>query len=71
MLFVKGKNLLGWGVVREMPWHFVGIFESQLQAAAKAIDLGPGYAAHYGESTNAQTFVWGLGVEAEVRPKAL
>jgi hypothetical protein len=59
MSIVGGKTIVGWGVVREEPWHFVGLFDTQLEAAAKAIDMGVGYVAHYGESTNSEHFVWG------------
>lgn len=58
MPIVNGKTLIGWGVVREEPWHFVGLFESQIEAAAKAIDMGAGYTAHFGESSDGQSFVW-------------
>jgi len=63
MSILGSKSLTGWGVVREAPWHFVGLFETQIQATAKAIDMGPSYAAHFGETTSAETFVWGLGDE--------
>jgi hypothetical protein len=58
MPIVEGKTLIGWGVMRKDPWDFVGLFESQIEAAAKAIDMGKGYAAHYGESTDGEHFVW-------------
>lgn len=38
----------GWGVVRSEPWHFVGMFDSQEAAEAKAREMGVGYVARYG-----------------------
>jgi hypothetical protein len=61
MAIVDGKTLIGWGVVREDPWHFVGVFETQIEAAAKAIDMGEGYSAHHGESAGEGNFVWDAG----------
>lgn len=58
MPIVDGKTLIGWGVVRHEPWDFVGLFETQIEAAAKAIDMGAGYAAHYGESSDDDSFEW-------------
>ena len=55
---VDGKTLIGWGVVRHEPWHFVGLFGTQSEAAGKAIDMGVGYAAHYGESKDQFSFEW-------------
>jgi hypothetical protein len=40
--------IVGWCVVREHPRHFAGSFETQIEAQAKAIDLGVGYFAHFG-----------------------
>lgn len=57
MTIVYGKSLIGWGVVRDTPWHFVGLFQTQIEAAAKAIDMGPGYMARYGQSSDSDTFV--------------
>jgi hypothetical protein len=50
MPIMTGKTLVGWGVVREQPWDFVGMFDTQVEAAAKAIDMGKGYEAHHGET---------------------
>jgi hypothetical protein len=58
MPIVDGKTLIGWGVVREEPWHFVGLYETQIEAAAKAFDMGVGYQAHHGESSSESSFVW-------------
>ena len=49
MAIVDGKTLIGWGTVREMPWHFVELFGSLDEAQAKADAMGPGYIARYGE----------------------
>lgn len=58
MPVVDGKTLIGWGVVRSKPWHFVGLFESQAEASAKAFAMGAGYAARYGESKDRVSFAW-------------
>jgi hypothetical protein len=52
------KPLIGWGVVREEPWDFAGLYETQIEAAAKAIDMGIGYQARFGESSSKDAFVW-------------
>ena len=41
MPFVEGETLSGWGVVRRAPWHFVGLFDNESDAKAKAAELGP------------------------------
>jgi hypothetical protein len=58
MPMVDGKTLIGWGVVREDPWDFVGLYETQIEAAAKAIDMGIGYQARHGQSASKDSFVW-------------
>ena len=63
MPIVEGKTLIGWGVVRSEPWHFVGLFETHMEAAAKAIDMGQGYAARYGESKDRVSFEWNTSGE--------
>jgi hypothetical protein len=62
MSIVYHKANVGWGVMREEPWHFVGLFDTQLEAAAKAIDMGVGYVAHYGASADGEHFVWGSAI---------
>ena len=49
MPIVDGKTLIGWGAVRETPWHFAGLFASQEEAQMKADAMGEGYVARYGE----------------------
>ena len=44
-----GKTLIGWGAVRESPWHFAGLFSSQEEAQLKADAMGEGYVARHGE----------------------
>jgi hypothetical protein len=62
MSYLSGETNAGWGVVRELPWHFVGVFETQVEAAARAIDMGVGYVVHYGEHRGGtDDFVWGNG----------
>ncbi|WP_375428926.1 hypothetical protein [uncultured Sphingomonas sp.] len=67
MPIVDGKTLIGWGVVREEPWDFVGLFETRTAATAKAINMGIGYTVRHGESPDDDSFVWkeaGLGGSA-------
>lgn len=49
MPIVDGKTLIGWGAVRETPWHFAGLYASQEEAQAEANRMGDGYVARYGE----------------------
>ncbi|WP_312903860.1 hypothetical protein [Stutzerimonas nitrititolerans] len=42
------RNVLGWGIVRNDPWHFVDIYGSREVAEVAARRLGPGYAVEYG-----------------------
>jgi hypothetical protein len=49
MTILDGKTLIGWGTIRETPWHFVELFGSMEEAQAKADAMGPGYIARYGE----------------------
>jgi hypothetical protein len=65
MPFMASKTVTGWGVVREEPWEFVGLYETQLEAAALAIDMGIGYAAHFGEFNGKDNFVWGSTTQIE------
>jgi hypothetical protein len=53
MPHIDGKTLIGWGVVREFPWDFAGLFASQEDAQAKADALGEGYIVRYGERCEA------------------
>ena len=59
MPYPGAKTLSGWGVARLEPWHFVGLFPSQVEAEAKAAELGPGYVAKFGENEEGtDNFVW-------------
>ena len=50
MPFVNGETLIGWGVVRNSPWHFAGLFPTEEQAKAKAREMGSEYIVAYGEN---------------------
>lgn len=39
----------GWGVVRQSPWHFVGLFSTEEEASREARKLGAAYEATYGQ----------------------
>lgn len=57
---IDGKTLIGWGVVREAPWHFAGLFPSQDEAQIKADEMGEGYIVRYGErQEESDTFLSG------------
>lgn len=59
MPFPTGKALKGWGVIRNDPWHFVGLFTTQSEAYTKAREMGPGYIARLGEQREGtDDFVW-------------
>jgi hypothetical protein len=59
MPFKAGRTLKGWGVIRENPWHFAGLFPTREAAEAKAKELGPGYIARPGEQQEGtDNFVW-------------
>ncbi len=40
--------VLGWGVVRSAPWHFVGVYSNKSVAQAEVDLLGESYATRYG-----------------------
>ena len=50
MPYVEGTTLTGWGVVRDAPWHFAGLFGTKEEAEAKAKQLGPEYEARHGDN---------------------
>lgn len=53
------KSVQGWGVVRERPWHLVGIYDSEQEALVKRAEMGPDYVAAYGEGhEGADDFIW-------------
>jgi hypothetical protein len=49
MPFQEGKTLTGWGVVRNAPWHFAGLYPTKHEADTKAQEMGAGYVALFGE----------------------
>ncbi len=49
MPFIMGKSVKGWGVVRNSPWHFAGLYPTQEEAEAKAREMGAGYVVRLGE----------------------
>lgn len=40
--------VMGWGVVRNAPWHLVGVYATKDVAETKAASIGEGYEANYG-----------------------
>lgn len=59
MPFKEGNTVAGWGVVRNAPWDFAGIFKSKDEAEAKAADMGEEYDVHYGENQEGtDNFIW-------------
>jgi hypothetical protein len=47
--FTMGKSVKGWGVVRNSPWHFAGLYPTKQEADAKAREMGSGYVVRLGE----------------------
>lgn len=67
MPMVDGKTLIGWGAVRELPWHFAGLFASREEAQLRSDALGDGYVARYGErDETSDTFAWGQPAQCRV-----
>lgn len=59
MPFVNGTTLKGWGVVRNAPWHFAGLYSTEQEAKQKAAELGAEYEVHYGENREgSDDFIW-------------
>lgn len=59
MAYEKEKTVKGWGVLRNAPWHFVGMFPSRDAAVEKAKELGDSYIARLGEhQVGTDNFVW-------------
>lgn len=53
------KTIRGWGVVREKPWHLVGIYQTEREALIKRGEMGTGYVAAFGEGREgADDFIW-------------
>lgn len=40
--FPNKDNIVGWGVYRDVPWHFAGIFQHKRQADERAAEMGDG-----------------------------
>nr|WP_239990612.1 MULTISPECIES: hypothetical protein [unclassified Pseudomonas] len=54
-------SVLGWGVTRNSPWHFVGVYLTKDAAQAKAADLGGEYKVSYGShELGTDSFIGGL-----------
>lgn len=59
MAFTTGETIKGWGVVREKPWHFVGIFSTKELAEKKALESGADYVVRFGENqAGTDNFIW-------------
>jgi hypothetical protein len=50
MAFVEGQTINGWGVFRGDPWHFDSIHDTQVEAQARAAELGEGYEVKFGQT---------------------
>ncbi|HDL7801233.1 TPA: hypothetical protein PXP53_004274 [Yersinia enterocolitica] len=51
--------VLGWGVVRNNPWHLAGVYTAKESAEAEASKLGNQYEIHYGSHRlGSDDFVW-------------
>ncbi len=49
----------GWGVVRNDPWHFVGLFDSQEEAEVEHAKYGADYLVVLGSNKKGtDEFVW-------------
>lgn len=59
MAFREGTTAKGWGVYRNAPWHFVGLFPTQQAAEEKAKQMGADYLVRRGENrVGTDDFVW-------------
>ena len=57
--FGEGETVNGWGVVRNAPWHFVGMYPTREAAEAKAREMGNDYVARYGiNRSGTNNFIW-------------
>jgi len=53
--------VLGWGVFKDGPWHFIDIYATQDTAQAEATRRGEGYIVEYGSHRlGSDDFVSGL-----------
>lgn len=49
----------GWGVIRREPWHLDQVFDTEEEAKARALELGPEYGAQPGEKpAGSDDFIW-------------
>lgn len=50
--WIEGETRTGWAVVRGggKPWHFVGMYEVEAEAKAKAAEMGPDYEVQWGDN---------------------
>ena len=44
-----GATIDGWGVIRDQPWHFAGVFPTEESARRRAARLGTGYDVRFGQ----------------------
>jgi hypothetical protein len=50
---------VGWGVIRMVPWHVLGIYPTSIVAQIRCMEAGKGYEVHLGEGNEVeQRFVW-------------
>ena len=70
MPFPGHQSKFGWGVVRNKPWHFVGLFDTKAEADSMAVMMGPAYAVHHGEhKVGSKDFIWGVPSPKGTKPK--
>ncbi len=49
----------GWGVVRLVPWHLLGIFNTSAEAHVRCLEAGRNFEVHFGKAGgNADVFTW-------------
>jgi hypothetical protein len=52
-------NQTGWGVVRILPWHLLGVYKTSAEAQVRCLEAGKGYEVHFGEGNVARNqFTW-------------
>lgn len=54
--FANGRSVFGWGVQRDDPWHFVGVFPTKAKAELEASRRGAGYCVREGEHQKGTPF---------------
>ena len=53
------ENFVGWGVIRMVPWHVLGIFTTSAVAHVRCLEAGSNYEIHFGDGSQVeQRFVW-------------